>query len=111
MVDTTVNIQMFLWCHIPEKNNDKIWGFAEVAGKYYCFWGRRGSAEALKAIKFKHDDNYLRLEDIGRHKMRKQYKSISVEPSNGNYPEIEKIYSGFVNHIRQELVFARLSGL
>jgi hypothetical protein len=35
------DLKFFGWCHNPAKNNDKIWGWIEIEGKLYNFWGRR----------------------------------------------------------------------
>ncbi len=40
-------IKAFLWYKDPDagkKGSDKIWGWVEVEGKLYNFWGRRADA-------------------------------------------------------------------
>lgn len=110
---TDVKILAFLWNYRPEKGNDKIWGYTSVNEKVYCFWGRRGTdLNSLKAIKFKraeHDD-IVPLERQEYVKCKKGYIAQSLDRLGDNYPAIEKIYPGFVAHMRNQLMLARLSG-
>ena len=50
-------IKAFLWFKDPDagkKGSDKIWGWVEVEGKLYNFWGRRAeAADTRKHLTFK----------------------------------------------------------
>ena len=38
-----MDIKFIGWCHNPTRNNDKVWGIADMGdGEYMTFWGRRG---------------------------------------------------------------------
>jgi predicted DNA-binding WGR domain protein len=111
----SVDFKFFGWYNDPEKNSDKIWGFAVVEGKFYNFWGRRGTdSESLKKIKFKRHERLYgtsELRDLTSTKVRKGYTSIScATDKDGAHTEIEKIYPGFEDHCRDQLAFARLTG-
>ena len=110
-----VDFKFFGWLQDQEKNSDKIWGWCVVEGKFYNFWGRRGTTpDGMKKIKFKrHERNYgnSELRDLTSTKVRKGYTSVScVQDSNGVHTEIEKVYPGFEDHCRDQLAFARLTG-
>jgi predicted DNA-binding WGR domain protein len=112
-----VVFHFFGWFFDPEKNNDKIWGWAEVEGKLYNFWGRRGDAASMKRIKFKRHENKrwdssYDLKDAAKGKEKKGYKAVDVRTldSEGNYTEVERVYPGFTAHMRKELMYGRLTG-
>jgi predicted DNA-binding WGR domain protein len=111
----SVEFKFFGWFFDPEKNNDKIWGFIIVEGKYYNFWGRRGiTPEGMKKVKFKRHEHFYGqsdLRELTNTKIRKGYKSIDCKiDSTGAHIEIEKVYPGFEAHCRDQLAFARLTG-
>lgn len=111
-----LEFHFFGWFFDAAKNNDKIWGWFEVEGKLYNFWGRRGNEDAMKRVKFKRHENVRwygnsALSSTARSKEAKGYKSISCQAdSEGGYPEIERVYPGFLAHVRKELMYGRLTG-
>ena len=113
------DIKFFGWAYNPGMNNDKIWGWVEVEGKLYNFWGRRGDLDDKKRLKFKRHDSAWGTYDLKDLTYKKTnpggnktpYRAISTtKDSNGDYPEIEKVYPGFGRHFKQQLMFARLTG-
>lgn len=109
------DIKFFGWCHNPAKNNDKVWGWLEIEGKLYNFWGRRDMDGDGKALKFKrHDSNWGGRHDVqalARAKERKGYKSITLEQdADGAYTSVDRIYPNFGAHLKKQLMFARLTG-
>lgn len=106
----------FGWYFDATANNDKIWGWCDVEGKLYNFWGRRGTdVDSMKRLKFKrnsaawHGNHDLRR--TANAKESKGYRSIPVTmDAEGGFPEIEKVYPGFLAHIRKELMYGRLTG-
>jgi len=114
-------IKQFLWCLNEAENNDKIWGYVDVQGKIYNFWGRRADLDADrgKKLSFKRWPG-----SYGDHACRKKaqskirpsggktpYKPIPVaKDADGNYPSIEAIYPNFVAHFKKQLMYARLTG-
>lgn len=113
-------IKQFLWCFNEAENNDKIWGYVEVEGKIYNFWGRRADldAERGKKLTFKrwpgsYGDSACKKK--GESKMRPSggktpYRPIPVDRSGDEYPSIEKVYPNFVKHFQNQLMMARLTG-
>lgn len=116
MTSISVTFKLFIWAHNEFKKSDKIWGFAEVGSKHYSFWGKRGdvNGSGLKTLQFKRNDDSYYLMSYGKKKLndyKKDYRSYSVDPGENNtYPEIERVYPGFVAHMRKTLMMARLSG-
>ncbi len=106
---TDVNILEFLWNYQPMHKHDKIWGYVKVNEKLYCFWGRRGT-DVAKSIQFKRDTDLYSLEATGAKKCKKGYTKQDVRKIDGEYPAIDQIYPGFVPHMRNQLMLARLSG-
>lgn len=116
MVDFT--IKAFLWCKDPaagKKGSDKIWGWVDVEGKLYNFWGRRPNGDdQRKHLTFKfnpgrwgsHD-----LESLTQKKVNsKGYTRIPVnKASDGTYPTIEAVYPNFVKSFQNQLMMAKLS--
>jgi predicted DNA-binding WGR domain protein len=104
-------IEDFAWNYDPEKNADKIWGIASIDDRFYSFWGKRGNTESsLKAIKFLRADEF-ELRSTLREKIRKGYSLVGNSVNlQGEYPDIEKVYPGFVSHARQALMLAKLDG-
>jgi len=110
-----VEFKFFGWYYDPKNNNDKIWGWCVVEGKYYNFWGRRGTdIESLKKIKFKRHDQVYNSSDLRsktNDKVKKGYRSIDCRlDESGNHIEVEKVYPGFESHCRDQLAYARLTG-
>jgi predicted DNA-binding WGR domain protein len=109
------DIKFFGWYNDPSVNSDKIWGWVELEGKLYNFWGRRDSDGDGKSLKFKrHESNWSGRHDLQalvRGKERKGYRGQPlVKNEEGNYPEIDKIYPNFAAHMKKQLMFARLTG-
>lgn len=109
------DIKFFGWMFNAAENNDKIWGWIEIEGKLYNFWGRRDNGGDGKAIKFKrHDtgwDGRHDLQTLTRGKERKGYKAMSLQrAADGTYPAIDEIYPNFQAHMKKQLMFARLTG-
>lgn len=109
-------IKAFLWYYDPQNNNDKIWGYVEIAGKVYNFWGRRADLgiEGKKKLSFKRWNgtwSTYDAEDKAREKRKKGYKEISCSRTeDGEYPEIERVYKNFVKSFQNQLMFARITG-
>lgn len=106
-------VKFFGWYRDEANNNDKIWGFVDVEGKVYNFWGRRADLDGKKKLTFKiwpgrwgeHD-----ARDKAREKERKGYKSIPTNrTADGEYPEIEKVYGNFVKSFKNQLMLAKLT--
>ncbi len=115
------DVKFFGWAFNEALHNDKIWGWVEVEGKLYNFWGRRTDldAETGKKLKFKrHMTRWgtSELEDLQRKKMhpsagKTPYKSVPCSrDENGVYTEIEKVYKDFGKHFPNQLMLARLTG-
>lgn len=115
------DIKQFLWCLNEAENNDKIWGYVEVEGKIYNFWGRRADLDAArgKKLTFKrwpgsYGDQACKKK--GASKMnpsggKTPYRAIPVnKDADGNYPMIEQVYPNFVKHFQNQLMMARLTG-
>lgn len=109
-------IKSFLWYYDPANNNDKIWGYVEIGGKVYNFWGRRAdlSIEGKKKLNFKRWAGLWSTYDAerkAREKIRKGYREIGCSRTeDGEYPEIERVYKDFVKSFQNQLMFARLTG-
>jgi predicted DNA-binding WGR domain protein len=104
-------LRSFLWNLNHARKNDKIWGHVSFDGKSYQFWGRRATDESgLKRIRFKRNDDLAALKQLCDEKIRKGYVAQDIGKQDDEYPGIEKIYPGFVKHMRNELMMARLSG-
>lgn len=115
MVDFT--IKAFLWCKDPDagkKGSDKIWGWVEVEGKLYNFWGRRAeSADTRKSLTFKYNPGRWGASDLQtltQKKVRdKGYVQIPVnKTADGEYPTIEAVYPNFVKSFKNQLMMAKL---
>lgn len=110
---TNFTIKQFLWYYDPANNNDKIWGYVDVDGKIYNFWGRRADLDGKKKLTFKRWLGQWSEYDVGdkaREKMRKGYKQVdSTRNAAGEYPGIEACYAGFVKSFKNQLMLARLS--
>lgn len=116
MIGGSVNfeIKQFLWFYDPAKNNDKIWGYVDVEGKIYNFWGRRADLDGKKKLSFKRwagTWGAYDAQDKAREKKRKGYKEVNAQrDSAGEYPGIEACYPNFVKSFKNQLMLARLSG-
>lgn len=115
MVDFT--IKAFLWCKDPDagKNgSDKIWGWVEVEGRLYNFWGRRPeSADTRKKLTFKYNPGRYGASDLQTLTQKKEsgkgYVRIPVNKiSDGSYPAIEAVYPNFVKSFQNQLMMAKL---
>lgn len=116
-----IRIRFFGWAHNPNEGNDKIWGWVEVEGKLYNFWGRRGTEDKPKNLSFKRhpatwDGNYD-LKRLADKKMKPgggktPYRSIPCDRAeDGTFPGIDEVYPGFSSHFGKQLMFARLAGI
>lgn len=115
MVDFT--IKAFLWCKDPDagkKGSDKIWGWVEVEGKLYNFWGRRPeAADTRKHLTFKFNPGRWGAQDLQTLTQKKinskGYQQIPVnKTSDGEYPTIEAVYPNFVKSFKNQLMMAKL---
>lgn len=117
MVDFT--IKFFGIAVDPAVNANKIWGWVEIEGKLYNFWGRRGTVEKQKAISFKRSPNTWE----GNHALRRltekkmhpngnktPYVSIPLNREGDVYIDVDHVYPEFSKHFRKELMLFRLSG-
>ena len=114
-----IEIHFFGWAKDPVENADKIWGWVNVEGKLYNFWGRRGTEEKQKKINFKRNSNNWQ----GNHELRRltekkmhpsgdktPYKSIPCSRNaDGVWADIDAVYPGFSKHFGKQLMYARLS--
>ena len=92
--------------------SDKVWGFVVIDDKYYAFWGRRGSDDTKKNLRFQEYKGYgaeYDLEDKAREKTRKGYSPITCRVTDDTYEAIEAVYPGFVKSFKKQLVLAKLS--
>lgn len=112
-------IKFFGHARDEEQNSDKIWGWVEIEGKLYNFWGRRGSEEKPKSVSFKRNPNnytgnralealtYKKTHPGGK---KVPYREVPLTRVDDTYTEIEKVYPGFSTHFRKELMLHRLQG-
>lgn len=110
-------IKAFLWCKDPnagKKGSDKIWGWVEVEGKLYNFWGRRPDADdTRKHLTFKYNPGRWGASDLQtltQKKVRdKGYVQIPCnKTSDGEYHAIEAVYPNFVKSFKNQLMMAKL---
>ena len=114
-----IDIKFFGWAHDPAENSDKIWGWVNVEGKLYNFWGRRGTADKPKNLSFKRNENsWDGNKSLRRLTEKKMYPSGGKLPyrsipcyraSDGTFPGIEAVYPGFSDHFGKQLMYARLT--
>jgi hypothetical protein len=99
----SVTVHFLGWCHRPEKNNDKIWGYIETdTGSIYNFWGRRGKTLSFKRW-YGRWEKYT-LEDIGYDKQRKKgYVEIAQ-------PKYDTVWPDLIDYLKTEFVAAKFSG-
>lgn len=116
MIGSSVDydVKFFGWYN-DGKKSDKIWGWLEIGGKLYNFWGRRDTTGDGKSLRFKrHEQNWAGrhdLRDLARKKERKGYRSLSTtKNAEGRYPAIDEIYPNFQDHMKNQLMYARLTG-
>jgi hypothetical protein len=109
-------IRAYLWCKdekAGKRGSDKIWGYGEVEGRLYSFWGRRAESDEKKFLRFQiHEGRYAddELSDKALDKIRKRgYARVSCDHQDDQYPEIEKIYPNFTKSFQKQLVFAKLA--
>jgi predicted DNA-binding WGR domain protein len=107
-------IKQFLWYKNEAENSDKIWGYVDVDGKIYNFWGKRADLDGKKKLTFKRwlgRWGEAEVQDKAREKRRKGYKDVdSQRTADGEYPGIEGCYQGFVKSFKNQLMMARLTG-
>lgn len=115
-----IQIHFFGWARDEEKNNDKIWGWVNVEGKLYNFWGRRAKSEdEKKTLTFKRNPGNWSgnralhaLADKKQHPSggKTPYRSIPCERAeDGTWPSIEAVYPGFSKQFGKQLMYARLT--
>jgi hypothetical protein len=109
-------IRGYLWCQdskAGKRGSDKIWGWAEVEGRLYSFWGRRATSDDKKFLTFQlHEGRWVEgeLDDKSRAKVKSRgYARVSCAREGDQYPEIEKIYPNFVKSFQKQLMFAKLA--
>ena len=112
---TNFVIHEFLWFKDADagvRGSDKIWGWVEVEGRFYNFWGRRpADGEEKKTLTFKYNGGWKpsqALSTRAEEKQRKGYKTISCKHNGQEYPEIERIYPNFVKSFQNQLMLAKL---
>lgn len=118
MVDFT--IKAFLIYVDPDagkRGSRKCWGWAEVEGKLYNYWGRlpeagSDAADTRKHLTFKYNPGRwgaADLQDLTRKKVAKGYQSIPCNRlADGDYPTIEAVYPNFVKSFKNQLMLAKL---
>ena len=115
MSGVNFTMKQFLWFYDPKNNSDKVWGYVEVEGKIYNFWGRRADLDGKKKLTFKRWTGTwgaYDAQDKAREKMRKGYKTVdSTRSADGEYAGIEAVYPNFVKSFKQQLMFARLANV
>lgn len=98
-------LHYFGWCSNPEKNSDKLWGFASVYGKVYNFWGKRGGKMQFK--RWVSPGAWADVETACRAKARektnKGYRELTPQ-------EVEEIWPNFLDDFRELLFQARVKG-
>jgi hypothetical protein len=117
------DIKFFGWAYSEDEEtgkvkNDKIWGYVEVEGRLYNFWGRRGDIEKQKSLKFKiHDGRWgpSSLRELARKKTHPSggklpYREMSLRRDDETYTDIDAIYANFTKHFQKQLMWAKLSG-
>lgn len=117
-------IKAFLICIDPsagKKGSRKCWGWAEVEGKLYNYWGRLpdegigrpDNADTRKHLTFKFNSGRWGASDLQAltsKKIRdKGYRQVAVsQTSDGEYPSIESVYPNFVKSFKNQLMMAKL---
>jgi len=96
--------------------SDKIWGWFTIGEKVYNFWGPRGEKKLVKlsfkqfpSQSFNHNISSARSKQ--QEKLRKGYKSISVAVEDNMLVDVERIYPGFTDHLKKQMLIAKLSGI
>lgn len=106
-------IRYFGWYSNPAENSDKVWGFCEVEGKIYNFWGKRnGSLQFKRHHNIEYQTWYgpriwekaeADCRDLASAKSKKGYKEIAVS-------NIESVYADFHKEFKKQLATARMTG-
>lgn len=91
------HIHWFGWCKDESKNADKVWGWMDIDGNLYNFWGRRGGK-----LSFKRHPQGTVFDYICQTKTSKGYVSIPEI-------EIEKVYPNFYKKVLADLFTAKIS--
>jgi predicted DNA-binding WGR domain protein len=93
----------------PELNTNKFWGWMEVNGKFYNFWGRLPSDSVQdKKIKFKIHESFqagYQLENLVSSKKAKGYIPVNHNDLNA----IHVFYPDFNKKMQEQLFLAVLS--
>jgi hypothetical protein len=113
-------IEMQFFGHYYDVNDDhthdKIWGWFTVNDQIYSFWGpRREQPQFLKFKKFDTSSNYKlmisknEVTKLAKNKSKKGYTPISLANNQGDYPHIENIYPGFIQHLKMKYIIVKMS--
>lgn len=99
------------WCHDPDENHDKIWGYfyrpTDTTGRWVTkqfgwnvvvFWARRG-----KAMQFKSDISGSNLDKLVRSKLNKGYSKITEQ-------RFLEIWPSFIQECEEKLMWDVLAG-
>lgn len=102
MSDLDYRIRFLGWCFDVKHNHDKVWGWVEIEGKVYNFWGKRDFS-GKNTLRFKrHPDAWHSCRTLTNSKIHKGYKDYT---SNRN-----SVISDFDNVFKRELTDARMMG-
>jgi hypothetical protein len=98
MIPTGYTIHFF--GHCTKDGSDKIWGWAEVGGSLYNFWGKRTGKLSWK----RHEGRSAEydLYNLQSQKIKKGYKHF------GNYSMIEELVPGFFATFKSQLFTAKM---
>jgi hypothetical protein len=95
-------IKFFGWCHEPP-HHDKVWGWVEMEGKLYNFWGRRGAG---KHLNFKLHETRWDLQELTRKKTeRREERYVPITGA-----KINEVYPNFESDMKKKLFTARMLG-
>ncbi len=105
ITENAIEIRVFLRCCTPQTESDKIWGLVEIDGASYNFWGcwANPSSTANRQVLVKRLINTETSRDVAeltRRKTRQSYQEIDCSrTADGDYPELERLYAGFVESL------------
>lgn len=101
MREAQYTIKYFGWYSNPRENSDKIWGWCEVEGKIYNFWGKRGGSLQFK----RHPDGWYGSSECNSKRWDKEAKGYGDHTAN-----IEAVYPDFHREFKKQLATARMLG-